>query len=183
MGFFSKNKLSLNQLAEGLVDVFILGSLSSQELKPFLELLDSLGENTKLSEPQRQDFLIFRMLAVSLAIGATLGKTDICKKLQDEFHKISYEKLYEEEKDQEEFQNLINDRYEAYHIVFNRNEGQDDSITNYYLGRRFAKFFFDREIGPRELAFVYANLGSFSSTMIASGQMIKEAAQKFQISY
>ena len=85
MSFFSKDKISIKEVANSLAD-FAFNSISHESLAPFEKLLEDTNKNSDIRSEQKMEMLILSMLATTRAVEKLL-KNFMCSTGRNKYKK------------------------------------------------------------------------------------------------
>lgn len=176
MSFFSKNKITMHDLANGVAD-FVLKNQSPKSLKQYSNLLKEIGEDNNINEKQKRELLVFDMLAATLAIQKAFDNSSQKQNLLDCFHENIYKRISDIEKSLVEFEKFVQERYRTYYEILSSKEEN----TMFNLGRRFNSYFLNHSVEGKELVLTVSSVRIFGLTIENIKNFLIEVLAKYEI--
>lgn len=176
MGFFGKNKITLDQLAESLA-VMAFSSASKTSLQAYKTLLKDMKESEEIDLKQKKEVLVFEMLATTRAISKVFINLNEARELQDKFHAKIYGLVSDLEKEQIDFEKFINERYQTYYQILS---SKDENVM-FHFGKKFADYFLNKDVTGTGLVLIMCSAEIFVSNFENTSNFIKEILSKFDL--
>ena len=183
MGFFSKNKLTIDQLAEDLANE-VLESISEASLQQYTTMLRvrDVGESEEFDDRQKRELLILKMLAITRAVQNVFTNSDDEKSLLDKLYAKIYNKISGSKEDQISFEQFINERYQTYYKIL---ASKEDNMP-FQFGKQFVNYFFNKDIMSSDsrgeyLPFIMFIAKIFTINLKNDSDFFKEILSKYEL--
>ena len=177
MGFFSKDKVTLDQLAKVLADM-VFKSLFETSFEAYKTLLRYVKESEDINARQKREVLVFEMLAATRAVSKTFTNPIEAKELLDKFHAKIYDMVSYPEDEQLNFENFVTERYQTYYKILELKEKN----MMFLFGKRFADYLLNKDVGGSGLFLIVSSAEIFTSNIENSSNLIKDILSKFELS-
>ena len=176
MGFFGKNKITLDQSAEGLADM-VFKSTTETSLQAYKTLIKDMKESEEIDPRQKREVLVFEMLAATRAISKVFTNPSEAKELLDKFHSKIYGMVSDVEDEQVDFEKFINERYQTYYQIL----ASKEENMMFHFGKQFADYFLNKDIMGTGLALIMCSAEIFVSNIENLSNFMKEILIKFEL--
>jgi len=173
MGILSKDKITLDQLAENHADL-VLHTISDESLSVYGMLLRNMGENDEINERQKREILVLEMLATTRAIQKVFTNIDEARTLLDKLYIKVYKKISEIKTEQDEFEAFLNERYKAYYQTLTA-----DTMFSLGIGKQFADYFLGKDV--RISAFTNTIEDIFISNIREDEKFLRGILSKYEL--
>lgn len=177
MGFFSKDKITLDQLTDALT-VIVFNSISDDSLETYKILLKDMKESEAIDERQKREILILELLATTRAIQKIFNAGSYTTKiLLDKLYSKVYSRISKIEAGQVKFEKFIHERYKIYYeILSSRSQFMD-----FTFGKQFTDYFLDKDVAGSGLALIYTVTDIFMLNIEETEKFIKELLSKYEL--
>lgn len=176
MGFFGKDKITLDQLAEGLADM-VFKSTSETSLEAYKVLLKDMKESEEIDARQKREVLVFEMLAATRAVSKVFTNPNEARELLDKFHAKIYNKVSDSDDEQVDFEKFVNERYQTYYKIL----ASKEENMMFVFGKQFTDYFLNKDVRGTGLALIVTSAEIFGSNIENLGNFLKEILSKFEL--
>ena len=176
MGFFGKNKITLDQLVEGLADM-VFKSTTETSLQAYKTLLKDMKESEEIDPRQKREILVFEMLAATRAISKVFTNPSEVRELQDKFHAKIYALVSDSEDEQIDFEKFIGERYQTYYQIL----ASKEENMMFHFGKQFTDYFLNKDVMGTGLALIMCSAEIFVSNFENLSNFMKEILIKFEL--
>lgn len=176
MFFKSKETINIKEFADMFAQT-IMNSISDDSLKRYSDAFKDMGENTTITQEQKNDLLIFNMLSSTRAIQNYFHDEKFEKKLLDLVHERVYELAFSSEKEQEQFEEILQKRYGIYYTILASGEENIALI----LGKQFMDFLLKRDVRSEGMVMIFSEAEIFITKIELTENLIKDVLSKFDL--
>ncbi|HCB19376.1 TPA: hypothetical protein DEP34_03230 [Candidatus Uhrbacteria bacterium] len=151
---------------------------SDEDLDVYKKSLKACGLSKDITKRRKGEIFIFELLASTHAIQSAFTKSPLMGNfVLDALHAYIYSVYSEDEKDQTDFEELLNERYKRYRVIL----ASDGDMVPFFLGAEFAANFFGEEAPKEALPFILTSAEVFFSRMTGLKEFLDEILLKYEI--
>lgn len=176
MGFFSKDKITRNQLVENL-SAMVFHSISDDSLETYKILLKDMRESEAIDEKQKREILILEMLAITRSVQKIFTNQNEAKFLLDKLYSKVYDGISRAEEERLEFEEFVRERYRIYYEILS----SQSQFMAFTFGKQFADYFLNKDVKGTGLALINTATDIFMLNVEETEKFIRGLLSKYEL--
>lgn len=170
MGFFSKEEVTIKEIAESLV------KFNDNIL--FIDSLKKTNSNLLIGKEEYKELLVFSIIPIMMIIFSVFKSIEKAQSIFDRFYSNMIYKNLKNKEDQDQFNIFFEERKNEYIKIYNSEKGEDKF---YPLAKFFCEKFFKKEQDYKNAINILLAHTILSNRLITTKEFLDGVLKKFTI--